>query len=170
MTQEVINKEKEDLMNCIKKKMGYFHTVNSIDLVFVAVLSVFFLSSILLQGGGKSICGSQFYGFLLLVIVALAISFIMWKHSAKLKSISDAEECVRQYDKYYRCSLYWFLIPFAIVFAVAAFLLWRSAIAIAIVVGFTILILAIIRSGVYKNRDIERLRELLEQEKNDARL
>ena len=164
MTQEMINKEKEKLMDRIKKRVGSFHTVNVIDLIYTAALSIFFL--ILLLGGSETTYGFQFFGILLLVFGALAMSFIMWKYSATLKSISDAEEYVQQYDKFRHYSLYWCGIPFAIVFTVAAYLLWGSAIATLVVFGWTILILAIILSGAYKNKDIERLRELLEQEDN----
>ncbi|MBQ6167347.1 MAG: hypothetical protein IJK41_08000 [Muribaculaceae bacterium] len=164
MTQEMINKEKEELMNRIKKRVGSFHTVNVIDLIYTAALSIFFL--ILLLGGDESTYGFQFFGILLLVFGALAMSFIMWKYSATLKSISDAEEYVQHYDKFRHYSLYWCGIPFAIVFTAAAFLLWGSAIATLVVVGWAILILAIILSGAYKNKDIERLRELLELEDN----
>lgn len=160
----MINKEKETLMNRIKKRVGSFHTVNVIDLIYTAALSIFFL--ILLLGGDKSTYGFQFFGFLLLVFGALAMSLIMWKYSATLKSISDAEEYVRQYDKFRHYSLYWSGIPFAIVFTAAAFLLWGAAIATLIVFGWAILLLAIILSGAYKNKDIECLRELLEQEDN----
>ena len=160
----MINKEKETLMNRIKKRVGSFHTVNVIDLIYTAALSIFFL--ILLLGGDESTYDIQFFGFLLLVFGALAMSFIMWKFSAKLKSISDAEEYVQQYDKFRHYSLYWSGIPFAIVFTVAAFLLWGVAIATLIVFGWAILLLAIIVSGAYKNKDIERLRELLELEEN----
>ena len=164
MTQEMINKEKEKLMDRIKKRVGSFHTINVIDLIYTAALSIFFL--ILLLGGSETTYGFQFFGILLLVFGALAMSFIMWKYSATLKSISDAEEYVQQYDKFRHYSLYWCGIPFAIVFTVAAYLLWGSAIATLVVFGWTILILAIILSGVYKNKDIERLREFLEQEEN----
>lgn len=160
----MINKEKEKLMNRIKKKVGGFHTVNVIDLIYTAALSIFFL--ILLLSGDKSTYDFQFFGFLLLVFGALAMSLIMWRYSATLKSISDAEEYVQQYDKFRHYSLYWSGIPFAIVFTAAAFLLWGAAIATLIVFGWAILILAIIVSGAYKNKDIERLRELLEQEDN----
>ena len=164
MTLEMINREKDELMNRIKKKVGFFHTVNVIDLIYTAALSIFFL--ILLLGGDESTYGFQFFGILLLVFGALAMSFIMWKYSATLKSISDAEEYVQHYDKFRHYSLYWCGIPFAIVFTAAAFLLWGSAIATLVVVGWAILILAIILSGAYKNKDIERLRELLELEDN----
>ena len=164
MTQEMINKEKETLMNRIKKRVGSFHTVNVIDLIYTAALSVFFL--ILLLGGDESTYDFQFFGFLLLVFGALAMSFIMWRYSATLKSITDAEEYVQQYDKFRHYSLYWCGIPFAIVFTAAAFLLWGAAIATLAVFGWALLLLAIILSGAYKNKDIERLRELLEQEEN----
>jgi hypothetical protein len=166
MTQVMINKEKEKLMNRIKKKVGSFHTVNVIDLIYTAALSIFFL--ILLLGGDESTYDFQFFGFLLLVFGALAMSLIMWRYSATLKSISGAEEYVQQYDKFRHYSLYWSGIPFAIVFTAAAFLLWGAAIATLIVFGWAILLLAIIVSGAYKNKDIERLRELLEQEDNSA--
>lgn len=164
MTQEMINKEKEDLMNRIKKTTGVFHTITVIDLIYTAVLSILFL--ILLLDGDESIHDSEFYGFLLLVFVALAISFVMWRYSASLKSISDAEEYLQQYDKFQCNSIYWSVIPLAVVVSVTAFLLWGAALAIVVLIGWAIVILAGIGSGVFKNRDIERLRELLGQEDN----
>ena len=65
MTQEMINKEKEELMNRIKKRVGSFHTVNVIDLIYTAALSIFFL--ILLLGGDESTYGFQFFGIFILI-------------------------------------------------------------------------------------------------------
>lgn len=161
MTQEMINKEKEELMSSIKKKLRSYHALNVIDLIFIVVISVFFLIFFL---ANESSYGFEFFGYLLLIFVALGISFIMWKYTATLKSTSDAKEYLQLYDKFQRYSLYVFVIPFVIVVAVAVFLLWRPAIGAAVVIGWAILIISFVRSGLYKNRDIERLRELVEQE------
>ena len=159
MEQNEINIEKQELMERIKEKCCIDEITYKWLTIALAIASVVLLGVILMWGTLRN----DFY-VVLLMLFFCATDYFAIKYSKIIQPITDAKELLRQYDKKEKTSHLLSICFFVIFFAFLVFFRHEYLFA-GIIFGILAIALLLIRIfGGYKNKDVERLRELVEQE------
>ena len=160
MEQIELNKEKEVLMDRIKDRycsnVKLYKWAMIFSMVFVALLSVV---AMCLEGILKE-------SNTMILLVLLAITYYMsTTFGNKIESLTEPRELLHEYDKYNRQCWVTVTVLFIAYLLSFAFLRQEPIIA-AIMAGVTVLLVLVLwLLGLTKDKNIERLRELVEQEK-----
>ena len=129
-----------------------------ICLVTVVVMTVIFLTSQVFLRESNNI-------FLFLLLAAS--SYMSQKFGQKIEPMTEPRELLREYDSHNRRSWVCFAVLFVAYLLLVVFLR-KDLVMAAVVVSLTVvLILVLLLLGVGKDNDIERLRELVNQENEE---
>ena len=146
-------------MDRIKEKCCAGKNFNKGISIVVGILAVVALGTILLWGSVRQ----DLYTVVLLLYVS-ATEYVSFKYSKIIEPITDARELIRQYDKRDKINNVIGICFIVAIFAILVFLRHDYIFA-----GIMFVVLAVFLSLIwyvnrFKNKDVERLRELVSQE------
>lgn len=160
MEQEKSFNEKEYLMFRIKDKycsnpklLKWITIIGATLAVLIAVVSLFsgrFLNEI---------------NNVVLFLMLAASNYLSLKFGNKIEPMTDPRELIGEYDRHNRRA--WWVVPLIFVYLLFIVFLRQDIVMAAVVFGLTVVvIIAFLLLGLGKDNDIERLRELVNQEDN----
>lgn len=161
MEQEKSFNEKEYLMFRIKDKycsnLKLLKWIVIISVVFAVVVTVVTLLS------GSFLRNSN---NVILFLMLAASNYLSLKFGNKIESMTEPRELISEYDRHSRRG--WWLVPlFPVAYLLSIVFFKEDLVLAAIVAGLTVVLLIVfLVMGVGKDKDIERLRELVNQEDN----
>ena len=159
MEQNKIDIEKQELMERIKEKCCVDIKFYKWATIALAIASVVMFCAILIWGTVRD----DLYSVLLLLFLN-ATDYLSFKYSKIIEPITDARELLRQYDKKERASNVIGICFFVCLFAFLM-LSRQDYLFAGIVFGILAVVLLVIWIfGGFKNKDVERLRWLVEHE------
>lgn len=155
------NNEKQVLFERIKEKCCEGQNFSKWAFIILGVLSVVAFGAILLWG---TVFQDIHNVVLLLYVTVTATEYISFKYSKIIEPITDVRELIRQYDKKEKKNNV-AGISFLVAILVILVFLRHDYIFAGILYGFLALFLSLIwYLNRFKNKDVERLRELVSQE------
>lgn len=161
MEQEKINNEKEVLMNLIKERYcsnSKFHKWFGIISLVLGVIIVIF-----------SLCAGSVLeesNTLFLFVFLWLSCFSALRFGKKLEPITDPRELLSAYDRYNRYSWAMFIFFFAL-YLLSLVFLKRYTSLLGILLFVVVIFGAFWLTGVFKDKNVTQLRELVNQENDE---
>ena len=160
MEQEKSFNEKEYLMFRIKDKYCSNPKLLKWILIISVVLAVVVTVVTLLSGSFLRNSNN-----VILFLMLAASNYLSLKFGNKIEPMTDPRELIGEYDRHNRRA--WWVVPLIFVYLLFIVFLRQDIVMAAVVFGLTVVvIIAFLLLGLGKDNDIERLRELVNQEDN----
>ena len=166
MEQFEINNEKEALVERIREKYSLDRNVHKWISIIIAVIGIAIILMHLIK---KLDTTSNSYVLMLTIIMWSVLFLLSWRRGHAMAHITDAKMLLKCYDKHERIN--WVVcVGFLLLLVVATFLT-EGWILTACLAAFVIIVFLLTwKFRGLKDRDVERLRELVEtgNEKSEA--
>ena len=158
MEQFEINNEKEALVERIREKYSQDRKVHKWISIIIAVIGIAILLMLLIKELDAT---SNSYLLVLTIIVWSVLCLLSWRRGHAIAHITDAKMLLKCYDKHERIN--WVVcVGFLLLLVVATFLT-EGWILTACLAAFVIIVFLLEwKFRGLKDRDVERLRELVE--------
>lgn len=161
MEQELINNEMQDLIERIKTKNTSYKRTNKWSFIFCFFVSVLLVLLVFIRRG---LPNSEVTSLFAAAFPMWAVLyFVRWRNAEKVERITDPRELLSHFDSQRRIEWGLLVVFFVILAGVIYYCMGYTTALLCVAV--VVLILVVLRfCGVTRDRDIERLSEIVKRE------